>query len=80
MLDVNNCLYILSSAITCTALSNPTDGTAPTCTPDSTAHGSSCTFTCNSGFALSHSNALTCQDGTGTSGEWSESPPTCDGE
>ena len=65
--------------ITCTALSTPTNGNAPSCTSDGTAYGSSCTFTCQPGYALSDDTALTCGDGTGTSGSWSGSEPTCDG-
>ena len=69
----------LSTAITCSALSTPTDGNAPACS-DGTNHGSSCTFTCTTGYALSASTALTCGDGTGTTGTWSGSEPTCDGK
>ena len=67
-----------SAAITCPTLSAPANGNEPQCSL--TAYGTSCTFTCQAGFALSDSTALVCGEGTGTAGEWSGPEPTCDGK
>ena len=69
---------LLSTAVTCPALTAPTNGNDPSCT-DATNYNSSCTFTCMDGFALSDSADLTCGgDGTSITGTWSGSAPTCD--
>ena len=70
--------FFLSAAITCPALNTPINGNAPACSLS--AFGTSCTFSCQPGYALSDSTALVCGEGTGTVGEWSGTEPTCDGK
>jgi len=66
-------------AITCSALSAPANGNAPTCTNDNN-YGSVCTFTCMDGYSVTGSTSSTCGDGDGTSatGSFSGTPPTCE--
>ena len=74
-------IFLFFTAITCPALpTTPDNGNAPSCS-DSTNFGSSCNFTCSSGYALSSSNPVVCGgDGSSTNGTWSPTEPTCDGE
>ena len=74
---------VIFSEITCpSSLSTdaPTNGNSPTCS-NSNNYGSSCTFTCTSGFGLSSTAAVECTgDGTSTTGTWSSAAPTCTGK
>ena len=69
--------YFLTAAIICPAITVPTNGNDPGC---STAWGTVCSFTCEDGYDLTGSASLTCGDGTGTTGSWGGSEPTCVGK
>ena len=77
-----NYLILLSEILCPSALSTDTlvHGLAPSCSKENK-FGSSCTFQCSNGYALSSSTPVVC---TGTSssaiGSWDSSAPTCSGK
>ena len=71
--------FSLQTAITCPAVTKPTDGKEPVCT-NSNNFDSVCTFECNDGFALVGSATLKCGgDGTSPTGSFDNPEPTCQG-
>jgi len=64
-------------AITCPALSTPSNGNAPSCT-DGVNYNSVCTFTCTDGFSITGTATSTCTgDGSSATGSFG-STPTCE--
>ena len=58
--------------VECDALSDPVNGTVRV---TGTGVGDTATYTCDEGYGLSGNRIRTCQ----STGEWSGSPPTCEG-
>ena len=67
---VNN-IFLLSTAIDCSALSDPANGQVST---NGTTFGETATYSCNPGYNLVGDSTRTC----GATGNWSGSEPTCE--
>ena len=71
-LSINKLFYYCCIAIQCDALSDPDNGDVSV---TGTGVGDTATYTCDAGYELIGSSTRTCQ----SNGEWSGSPPTCEG-
>ena len=61
----------ISTAVDCGPLTNPTNGEVNL--PSGTTFGSVTTFSCNTGYRLSHQQVVMC----GADGMWSPANPSC---
>ena len=66
--------------INCPDLQAPTNGDV-TCDGDNSNYGSTCSFTCDEGFAIVGSSNLTCtnSDLNSVNGTWTDQSPLCEG-
>ena len=65
-------ILLIVVAIQCDALSDPDNGAVSV---TGTGVGDTATYTCDDGYELIGSSTRTCQ----SNGDWSGSPPTCEG-
>ena len=77
--------FLSFTSVTCSVLTDPENGTimiAPDSNTQRLSLGSVATYSCNTGFALVGQTTRVCEDtnvGTVTTGTWSGSAPTCQG-
>ena len=76
----NKCYFsIFLTEITCPTLSAPLNGIPPTCTNDNK-FGSDCSFTCDVGYKLNHTDNLQCVETGTVIGRWNNKEPVCEGK
>ncbi len=74
------CSNILYTVITCSPLSDPSNGTVAY-NVESLEFGTQAIYSCDNGFSLVGNTTRTCTgDGTNTTGSFDEEAPTCEGE
>ena len=66
-------ISLFSTAVSCGALSNPTNGQVST---TGTTFGETATYSCDTGYNLDGGSTRTCE-ASGATGVWSGSAPTC---